>query len=37
MTLEEWTETAMALTYRLAAYMVNHMMDDPAMLAIIFA
>lgn len=37
MTLEEWTETAIAIAYRLAACMVNHMMDDPAMLAIVLA
>ncbi len=37
MSLEEWTETTIAIGYRLAAYIVNHMMDDPAMLAIILA
>lgn len=36
MKLETWTEPVIAIAYRLAAYMVNHMMDDPAMLAIIF-
>jgi hypothetical protein len=29
-------ETMTAVVYRLAAYMVNHLIDDPAMLAIIF-
>lgn len=29
-------ETLTLLAYRLAAYMINNVIDDPAMLAIIF-
>ena len=30
------TDTLTAIAYRLATYMVNSIMDDPAMLAILF-
>lgn len=36
MPLRDLTDTLTAITYRLATYMVNSVMDDPAMLAIIF-
>ena len=31
-----FVETLIVITYRLATYMVNDIIDDPAMLAIIF-
>ena len=30
------TETLTAMAYRMASYLVNNVMDDPALLAIIF-
>ena len=30
------TETWTAVVYRLASYVVNNLLDDPAMLAIVF-
>ena len=36
MSFEAWADTATVIVYRLATYMVNNVMDDPAMLAIIF-
>ena len=30
------TETITAFVYRITAYMANHLIDDPAMLAIVF-
>lgn len=36
MSCPPFTETLTALAYRVAGYVVNNMLDDPAMLAIIF-
>ncbi len=36
MTLHEAAETCAALAYRLALYLNNNLIDDPAMLALIF-
>lgn len=37
MKFEALVEALTAIAYRLATYMVNNVMDDPAMLVIIFA
>ena len=36
MTLHEATTAITALAYRLAAYLNNNLIDDPAMLALVF-
>lgn len=36
MTSDSIIETLTALAYRVAGYVVNNMLDDPAMLAILF-
>lgn len=36
MHFEALIDAATAIAYRLSTYMVNNVMDDPAMLAIIF-
>jgi hypothetical protein len=36
MTLNKITETLILLSYRLATYTTNNLIDDPALLALIF-
>ncbi len=36
MTLHEAADAFTALAYRLAVYLNNHLIDDPAMLALVF-
>ncbi len=36
MTLNEFIAAATALAYRLAAYANNNLLDDPALLALVF-
>lgn len=36
MPMDELIESLVTIAYRLSSYMVNHVMDDPAMLAIVF-
>ena len=37
MNIDALAETVTAIAYRLATYMVNNVVDDPAMLAIVFS